>query len=87
VDTVKTIRQAQGWHHNTGPRPVFEVAGQLTVTGLAQRLGVDRPWVYRRLRNGAIDARYVTRDPLTSRYLIQDDPELVAHLQTLVKRT
>jgi DNA invertase Pin-like site-specific DNA recombinase len=87
VDTVKTIRQAQGWHHSTGPRPVFEVAGQLTVTGLAQRLGVDRPWVYRRLRNGAIAARYVTRDPQTHRYLIQDDPKLVTRLQALVRRT
>jgi hypothetical protein len=87
VDTVETIRQAQGWHHDTGPRPVFEVAGQLTVTGLAQRLGVDRPWVYRCLRNGAIDARYVTRDPQTHRYLIQNDPELVTRLQALVRRT
>jgi hypothetical protein len=87
VDAVETIRQAQGWHHNTGPQPVLEIAGQLTVTGLAQRLGVDRPWVYRRLRNGAIDARYVTRDPQTHRYLIQDDPELIARLRTFVKRT
>jgi uncharacterized protein YndB with AHSA1/START domain len=85
VDAVKTIRQAQGWHHNTGPQPVTEIAGQLTVTGLAQRLGIDRPWVYRRLRNGAIGAQYVTRDSQTDRYLIQDDPDLIARLQTLVR--
>jgi DNA invertase Pin-like site-specific DNA recombinase len=87
LDAVKKIRQAQGWHHNTGPQPVIEIAGRLTVTGLAQRLGVDRPWVYRRLRNGTIGARYVTRDSQTHRYLIQDVPELIARLQALVKRT
>jgi DNA invertase Pin-like site-specific DNA recombinase len=87
LDAVKKIRQGQGWHHNTGPRPVSQVAGRLTVTGLAQRLGVDRPWVYRRLRNGKIAARYVTRDLQTRRYLIQDDPELIARLRALVRRT
>jgi DNA invertase Pin-like site-specific DNA recombinase len=82
VRAVTTIRQAQGWHHKTGPQPVLKLKGRLTVTGLAQRLGVNRVWVYRRLKNGTIDPQYVTRDPQTHRYLIQDDPELIARLHT-----
>jgi DNA invertase Pin-like site-specific DNA recombinase len=86
LNAVTTIRQAQGWHFKKGFRPLLESAGQLTVTGLARRLGVDYPWVYRRLRNGTIAARYVTRDLQTHRYLIQDDPELITRLQTLVRK-
>jgi hypothetical protein len=49
-----------------------------TVWGLAQRLGVDRDWLYRRLNAGRIPAK---RHPLTGQYLIEDDLTLIATLQ------
>ena len=48
---------------------------------LAQRLGVRPLWVYRRLHTGQIEAEYVTRDPQTQQYWIQDDPALISRLQ------
>lgn len=84
VNAVKTIRQEAGWHHKTGSRPVLEVGGRLTTTGLAARLGVERRWVHWRLKNGAIADRYVTRDPRSGSYLIKDDPELIERLRTMI---
>ncbi len=80
VDAVTTIRRAQRWLYRTGPRPATR-EGYLTVPELARRLGVERQWVYRRLRNGRIAAQYVTRDPQTNQYWIRDDSELIACLQ------
>jgi DNA invertase Pin-like site-specific DNA recombinase len=80
VDAVTTIRRAQRWLHRTGPRPAMR-EGYLTLPALATRLGVERQWVYRRLRNGGIEPDAVVRDLQTHQYLIQDDPELIARLQ------
>ncbi len=88
VNAVKTIRQEAGWHHKTGTRPVFEIGGRLTTAGLAARLGVERRWVHWRLKNGAIAHRYVTHDPETGCYLIQDDTKLIERLRAMIgKRT
>ena len=84
VNAVKTIRQEAGWYHKTGPQSEMEVDGRLTTGGLAARLGVERRWVHWRLKTGAIEERYVTRDPETDRYLIEDDPELVEQLRAMI---
>jgi DNA invertase Pin-like site-specific DNA recombinase len=84
VDAVTTIRREQRWLHRTGPRPTVR-EGYLTVPALARRLGVDRQWVYRRLRNGSIEPDVVVRDAQTHQYLIQDDPELIARLEAQVR--
>lgn len=79
-DAVTTIRHAYRWLDRTGPRPVVR-EGYHTVPALAQRLGVRPQWVYRRLHTGQIEAEYVTRDPQTQQYWIQDDPALISRLQ------
>ena len=84
VDAVTTIRRAQRWLHPTGPRPAVR-EGYLSVPALASRLGVERQWVYRRLRRGGIEPDVVLRDPRTGQYWIQDDPELIARLQAQVR--
>ena len=84
VDAVTKIRRAQRWLHPTGPRPAVR-EGYLTVPALASRLGVERQWVYRRLRNGRIEPHAVVRDPKTQQYWIQDDPDLIASFQAQVR--
>jgi DNA invertase Pin-like site-specific DNA recombinase len=55
-----------------------------TVHGLAQELGVDRNWIYCRIKQGLLPAR---RHPATGNYLIRDDPSLLEQLRaTLVLR-
>jgi DNA invertase Pin-like site-specific DNA recombinase len=58
-------------------RSQAKVDGRWTVRGLARELGVDRDWIYRRLRTGAIPA---SRHPRTGHFLIDDDPETLAAL-------
>ncbi|MBK6433820.1 hypothetical protein [Candidatus Amarolinea dominans] len=69
---------AQRWRErNSAPQKITpELQGYHTVPALAQRLGVRPQWVYRRLHTGQIEAEYVTRDPQTQQYWIQDDPAL-----------
>jgi hypothetical protein len=84
VSTVRAIRHEMGWHRPVGSRPTLEVGGRLTTSGLAARLGVERRWVHWRLKNGAIADHYVTRDPGTGNYLIEDDPELIERLRPMI---
>ncbi len=84
-DTVMKIRLAHGWHHNLArSRNALELDGYLTARGVAARLGVERTWVYNRLKRGGIDPRYVSRDPQSQIYLFKDDPELMAQLKQLL---
>jgi DNA invertase Pin-like site-specific DNA recombinase len=84
-DTVMKIRLAHGWHHNLArSRNALELDGHLTARGLAARLGVERTWVYNRLKRGIIDPSYVIRDPQSQVYLFKDDPELIAQLKQLL---
>lgn len=79
---VQKIRLDQGWQR-TRPQnqPLQEVDGLLTISGLARRLGVNRDWVYYRIRSEAIDSRYLTRHPSRDLILIEQAPELMAQLQ------
>ena len=83
--TVHRIRLAHEWYR---PRHygchALELDGYLTTRGLAARLGVKRRWVYHRIRSGQIAPTYITRHPQSDIYLIQDDPELIAHLHQLL---
>lgn len=76
---VGKIRRAQGAH---GLRQPFlseaQIAGEWTIHGLAQELGVRRTWLYTRIRNGTLPAR---RDRLSGHYLIPNDPHVLAILQ------
>ena len=82
---VLKIRLAHGWHLSLAQsRNALVLDGCLTARGLAARLGVERTWVYNRLKRGTIDVRYITRHPQSQVYLIKDDPELIAQLKQLL---
>jgi DNA invertase Pin-like site-specific DNA recombinase len=57
--------------------------GKWTVWGLARVLGVDRDWLYRRVRQGALQTG---RHPVTGHHLIPDDPELIEQLRAQLPR-
>ncbi len=83
--TVRKIRHEQRWCHRLPrSRQTLELKGQLTTGDLAALLGVTRSWVYRRLRRGQIDPRYVTRHGENGIYLIKNEPELIEQLKQLL---
>ncbi|MGB8648483.1 MAG: hypothetical protein WCF84_24825 [Anaerolineae bacterium] len=87
MHSVRQIRLQHQWYHPLDQsRQATELSGYLTARGLAQRLGVDRSWVYRRLEQGEIDGRYVKRDPESSIYLITNDEQLIERLRQAVQR-
>jgi hypothetical protein len=55
-----------------------KLEGSWTVLGLAKELGVDQNRIYRLIHKGALTTE---RHPKTGRYLVADDPELVAGLR------
>jgi hypothetical protein len=77
---VGKIRRA---HRRVGMRQRFrserQIAGEWTIHGLAQELGVRRTWLSTRIRNGTLPAR---RHPGSGHYLIPNDPHVRAILQT-----
>jgi DNA invertase Pin-like site-specific DNA recombinase len=79
-ELVGKIRRA---HKRVGMRQRFraerQIAGEWTIHGLAQELGVRRTWLYTRIRNGTLPAR---RHPGSGHYLIPNDPHVLAILQT-----
>lgn len=80
--TVQKIRLDREWHLSQyRGKDALRIGGRWTIRGLAGQLGVNRGWVYRRIRNGKIDPRYVTRDPQNKVYLIEDEPELLEQLR------
>jgi DNA invertase Pin-like site-specific DNA recombinase len=56
------------------------IPGHLTVTQVAQRLGVTLHWVYDRIHNGTIQ---VARDRQANLYLFPDKPETIAQFKQL----
>jgi hypothetical protein len=79
-ELVGKIRRAQ---RRVGMRQQFrsepQIAGEWTIHGLAQELGVRRTWLYTRIRNGTLPAR---RHPASGHYLIPNDAHVLALLQT-----
>jgi len=79
---VGKIRRAVGQGSLTEQyRRQPQIDGQWTVSGLAQELGVDRDWLYRRIYAGRLAAEH---HPRTGHYLIADDPVLLASLRAEV---
>jgi DNA invertase Pin-like site-specific DNA recombinase len=79
---VRMTRLERGWHQLVArSRHALELDGYLTALGLAEKLSIDRDWVYRRILNQTIDPKWVKRDPSGKVYLIQDDPELIEQLR------
>jgi Recombinase zinc beta ribbon domain len=79
---VERVRRAHGQVSLTECfRREDRIDGCWTVAGLARALHVSSDWLRRRVASGSVPAR---RHPLTGRYLIDDDPALIAHLQTQV---
>jgi DNA invertase Pin-like site-specific DNA recombinase len=76
---VVRVRTAQGVESCTEQfRRCAKINEQWTVWGLSRELGVDRDWLYLRIRKGALPAQ---RHPVTGHYLIRDDPRLLEHLR------
>lgn len=88
VEAVRKIRRKHNWLLPAAQqRGALEVDGALTTRGLAARLNADQKWIYRCICNGTIDARYVRRHPQSNFFLIDDDPDLIAQLRTLLTET
>ncbi len=76
---VEQIRRAQGVISLTEQfRREDKIGGRWTVGGLARALGVSSNWLRKRIAAGAVPAE---RHPATGRYLIADDPALLARLK------
>ena len=79
---VTRLRRQQGFPSLTTQfRRQARIDGQWTVWGLARTLHVDRDWLYARIKDGTLPA---ARHPVIGHYLIPDDPDLLAQLQTLL---
>ena len=79
---LRAIRLAHGWYYSLHQsRYGSEIAGYLTPKALAERVGVERTWIYRRLYRGEIEAKYLQRHPSSQIWLIENHPALIAQLQ------
>ena len=82
---VQRIRRAHGWYYSLHQsRYCSEVAGYLTPKALAEQVGVERTWVYRRLYRGEIEAKYLRRHPRSQIWLIENHPALIEQLRQAV---
>jgi DNA invertase Pin-like site-specific DNA recombinase len=76
---VENIRTKHGQPSLTGSQHSCEkIDGCWSVPALAHRLGVSEEWVRKKAAGGAIPAR---RHPTTRRWLIPDDPAVLARLE------
>ncbi len=55
-----------------------KIGGRWTVRGLSRKFGVDRNWIYNRIKRGKIPAEYNHKSGF---YLIDDDPQLIVELE------
>ena len=85
--TVLKLRRHHHWvsRYHLHRRAV-RIDGRWTVHGLAQVLGVDRDWLYRRIARGTLGAPALIRTETYGLYLIEDDPQLIEHLHREVQR-
>lgn len=81
---VLRLRRAHGLLDKCrGAEHILAMSGQLTVHGLADRLGIDPEWVYRRIHDGTIEKNWISRPSRQRMYLFREDPELIEKLRTL----
>ena len=80
--TVAKIRREHGWKLPwTQHRRAVEVEGQLTLNGLAARLGTTRQWLYHRIESEIIAPEFISRHPASNVILVRNDPELLKFLR------
>jgi DNA invertase Pin-like site-specific DNA recombinase len=80
VSTVRGLRLKHRYflsRHQSHPR---SVTGFLTVTQIAQRLGLSVHWLYDRIHNGQIQLQ---KDPTTQLFLFPDHPSTLERLTQL----
>jgi DNA invertase Pin-like site-specific DNA recombinase len=78
---VEKIRTKHGQPSLTASQHSCEkIDGCWSVPGLARRLGTSETWLRAKIAEGAIPAR---RYPTTRRWLIEDDPAVIAPLEKL----
>jgi DNA invertase Pin-like site-specific DNA recombinase len=81
--TVQTIRHRHGLIRGgrvKGESRAHHIPGCLTLSEVARRLEVPKPWIYNRVYNGVIQ---VVKDDKTGLYLFPDDPATVERFREL----
>ena len=81
--TVQTIRHRHGLIRGArvkGASRAHHVPGCLTLSEVARKLEVPKPWMYNRIYNGAIQ---VVKDDRTGLYLFPDDPATIERFREL----
>jgi len=81
--TVLRVRLACGWKYvDYHFAQHLHIEGYLTTSELAERLGIGRTWVQRRIRNHTIAPGYVIHHPdHVHAYLLEDNPALLTQLK------
>jgi hypothetical protein len=82
VSTVRGLRLKHRRFQTRYQSHPRSVKGSLTVTQVAQRLGLSVHWLYDRIHNGQIQLQ---KDPTTQLFLFPDHPstlERLTHLRT-----
>jgi hypothetical protein len=81
--TVQSIRHRHGLLRGArvkGASRAHHVPGRLTLSQVARKLEVPKPWMYNRIYNGAIQ---VVKDDRTGLYLFPDDPATIERFREL----
>jgi DNA invertase Pin-like site-specific DNA recombinase len=79
--TVREIRLRHGILLHPGHSRPRRVAGHLTVTALAKKLGILSHWIYDRIHNGVI---HVSKDNQSGTYLIPDNRNTLEQFRKLL---
>jgi DNA invertase Pin-like site-specific DNA recombinase len=79
--TVREIRIRHGILRHPGHPRARAIRGRLTVTQLANKLGVLSHWIYDRIHNGVIP---ITKDKKLKLYLFPNRPQTLAQFRKLV---
>ena len=81
--TVQTIRHRHGLIRGArvkGASRAHHVPGRFTLSEVARKLEVPKPWMYNRIYNGAIQ---VVKDDRTGLYMFPDDPATIERFREL----
>lgn len=77
---VKRIRLKNGWHRAPSTLPPRTLPKTLSASKMEKRIGVNRGWIYERIKRGVIQVKYNTQ---TRSYLFPDTVEMVEELRKL----
>lgn len=82
--TVRKIRLKHQWYKMEYQSRGGYVQGWLAPSTLAEILGIEVTWIYKRLRSGVIDSKYIQRPTNIRVWMIENSPELIAFLKQLL---